>query len=101
MKTMTILLAAVVALSVSGIAAAAPVDQTSVTVRLGDLDLATDSGRTRAERRISNAAKAVCGGGGERDLNAIAAFRDCNTQARSAALATLRTMSPSVEVAAR
>jgi UrcA family protein len=101
MKTMTTLLAAVAALSVSGIATAAPVEQTSITVRLGDLDLASNDGRVRAERRISNAAKAVCGGGNERDLNALAAFRDCNTQARSAALATLRTMAPSVEVAAR
>jgi UrcA family protein len=101
MKTKTILLAAIAALSVSGIANAAPVEQSSVTVRLGDLNRASDAGRARAETRISNAAKAVCGGGYERDLRSITAFRNCATQARSTAIATLRTMSPTVEVAAR
>ncbi len=101
MKALTTLLAAMATITLPTIATAAPVEQASQTVRLGDLDLGSRAGRNRAETRIANAAKSVCGGGYERDLTALAAFHTCFDQARGDALVALRSMTATVEVAAR
>ncbi len=50
---------AVLAASPAAVFAAAP---TSVQVRLGDLDLATDAGRATLMTRVRQAASTVCGG---------------------------------------
>ena len=40
---------------------AAPVDRESVVVPIGDLDLSTDRGAAKLERRIVQAAREICG----------------------------------------
>ncbi|MEY2928086.1 MAG: hypothetical protein RL367_2563 [Pseudomonadota bacterium] len=101
MNRKTTLLATLAALKLTGIAHATPVEPTSQAVRLGDLNLSSEAGHARATMRITHAARSVCGGGYDRDLQAQAAFNSCYDQARSTAIAALRTLSPTVEVAAR
>lgn len=101
MKTQITLIAAMSVLALPGLANAAPVEGNTRIVRLADLNLASDAGRARAETRITAAAKAVCGGGYERTLQAQSAFHGCYDHARSDALFALRAMTATVEVASR
>ena len=59
MKTIKFLLP-VVALAVSGIAAAGSPDSHSVVVRYGDLNLNSQAGVASLHKRIRNAAESVC-----------------------------------------
>jgi UrcA family protein len=70
---------ALAAALVSVPAFAAPVaDGMSTTVHFADLDLTTDAGATALHRRITHAARAVCGGDvDQRDLTAVRITQAC------------------------
>jgi UrcA family protein len=85
--------AAAVALTIATTAAAtAPaLAETGVTktsyVRTGDLNLATDSGRTTLDRRIKRAANAVCDFGFSGTIDQVAAADECRRAALKSARA--------------
>ncbi|MES1189630.1 MAG: UrcA family protein [Steroidobacter sp.] len=56
-------------------------DVPSVTVKYGDLNLATSAGAQRLYRRIVIAAERVCPTEGTRDLNRLAHVRACRADA--------------------
>jgi UrcA family protein len=59
-------------------ATAAPVEAgQSVAVHFGDLDLTTDAGVSRLNRRINNAARQACGTADIRDLRAMSMINNC------------------------
>src|SRR4029453_1262589 len=59
---------------------AAPIEPPSRAVRLGDLDLSTEAGRIRLDRRIVAAVRAVCGQVWPRDPDAVAEMRQCRSE---------------------
>ncbi|MDT7935284.1 MAG: UrcA family protein [Sphingomonadaceae bacterium] len=95
-------LAAAIALTIVTTAAAtAPAlaqtgEARTTYVRTGDLDLATDSGRTTLDRRIKRAANAVCDFGTSRTIDLVAAADEC----RRAALKSGRAQAQRVIVSA-
>ena len=52
----------------------------SVRVSYADLNLATDFGQNKLQRRIAFAAGQVCGTSDPRDLNLVRAVSDCRTE---------------------
>ena len=67
----------------------------SATVRYADLDLTSAAGKETLERRIANAAMAVCGGRPDyRDLTGARAHNRCVAKA-------LETARPSIDLALR
>ncbi len=84
-----------------------PVTVTSI-VRTADLDLSNDSGQRELDRRIVRAAREVCGGASNVDLEGGNAVRQCRedtialaTSQREQLLAAARTGSPIVVASAR
>jgi UrcA family protein len=75
----------------AGLAAAATpdADVPSVTVRIGDLDLHTDSGVRVLYRRLSAAAAKVCPDPESLDLATLTAMQACRKQAIDRAVNTL------------
>ena len=59
---------------------AGPVEPPSRTVSLGDLDLSTEAGRIRLDRRIVAAARDVCGRSWPMDPDAVAEMRRCRSE---------------------
>lgn len=88
-KTVSTLLAAAVigALGIATAGAAAPdsaapaADTLSVTVRYGDLDLASAAGTRALYRRLVVAAKQVCPDSGSRELTILRFEETCRNQA--------------------
>ena len=71
-----------IAFSLAAIATPAAANTNTVDVYIGDLNLTTDEGRARMERRLSAAARRVCGGRPDiRDLSSLRAFNDCRAEA--------------------
>jgi UrcA family protein len=93
-RILTAGLTAAAALNLCSSALAAPrpaeLETTSVTVRIGDLDLASDAGARAALTRIRAAAGIVCGDPGDlRDLNYRVRREACMTSAVERTLAEL------------
>lgn len=86
-------LAAVAALTVASSAAAEPDDwgaPLSVTVRYGDLNLASDAGAKTMLARIEVAARRVCGQAPDlRDLGRVAVYDHCRSDAVARTVRTL------------
>ena len=59
---------------------AAPVEPPARSVSLGDLDLSTEAGRIRLDRRIVAAARNVCGRAWPMDPDAVAEMRRCRSE---------------------
>jgi|SRR6185503_20645813 len=59
---------------------AAPVEPPSRIVHLGDLDLSTESGRIRLDRRLVAAVRAVCGPAWPLDPADVVAMRRCRSE---------------------
>jgi len=59
---------------------AAPVEQPSKAVRLGDLDLSTEAGRIQLDRRIVAAVRAACGQAWPLNPDAVAEVRQCRSE---------------------
>ena len=78
-----------VALAVSGVAAAAPRGTDSVVVRFGDLDLNTQAGVVRLHERIRNAAESVCNTLDTRILGLRDAYDECVKEAVSNGVAAV------------
>ncbi|QAY78456.1 UrcA family protein [Sphingosinicella sp. BN140058] len=57
----SLLASAALALSVAGLTAPADARPNSVTIRVSDLDLATWKDNAQLDRRLKNAANAICG----------------------------------------
>src|SRR5215469_11036187 len=74
--------AATLLVGAANIASAASVDEVrSVNVRYDDIELNTELGNTVLYRRIVSAAVQVCGSADIRDLDAIAATKNCQRTA--------------------
>jgi UrcA family protein len=82
MKTIKFLLP-VVALAVSGIAAAGSPDSRSVVVRYGDLNLHSQAGVASLHKRIRNAAESVCSELDNRVLVLRGLYEQCVNEAVS------------------
>jgi UrcA family protein len=78
--------AAVVAIFAATMASAETSESPSVTVRYGDLDLATARGAHMLYRRIAVAAEQVCPTAHTRDLALLARARSCQADAVSRAV---------------
>ena len=74
-------LAATAAASISLAAPAVAQDGPSLEVDVSDLDPSTEQGAAELERRISAAARRVCGSPGSRTLAAIEHVMTCRDQA--------------------
>ena len=61
-------------------AVAAPIELPARSVSLGDLDLSTEAGRIRLDRRIVAAARNVCGRAWPMDPDAVAEMRRCRSE---------------------
>lgn len=61
-------------------AVAAPIEPPARSVSLGDLDLSTEAGRIRLDRRIVAAARNVCGRAWPMDPDAVAEMRRCRSE---------------------
>ena len=75
----------------------------SVRVSYADLNLSTDFGQDKLQRRISFAANQVCGISDPRDLNLVRAVGECRTETIAEAqpafrAAVGRSLHPSVKV---
>jgi UrcA family protein len=89
MKSIKILLT-VAALSVSGLAAAAPRGEAnSVVVRYGDLNLNSQAGIAVLHKRISNAARTVCSSLDTRILGLRDAYDSCVADATANGVAAV------------
>lgn len=87
MKSMKILMT-VAALSVAGLATAAPRGEAnSVVVRYGDLNLNSQAGIAVLHKRIANAAKSVCGSLDTRILGLRDAYDSCVSNAIASGVA--------------
>jgi UrcA family protein len=65
-------------------------DRVSVSVGVGDLNLAAEPGAATALYRIHSAARSICGAAPDaRDLGRTADYRDCMTAAIAPAVASL------------
>jgi UrcA family protein len=73
-------------------ASAAAVEKFTSEVRYGDINLTSDAGVAQLQRRITNAARKICGYADARDLNGSQAVAACRRAAISAA-------APKVELA--
>ena len=67
---------------------AAPADEDVVTVSIGDLDLSTADGAARFDRRITAAARSICGTM-PADLNMQKQVADCQDEVSSSARTAL------------
>lgn len=65
-------------------------ENTSVRVSYADLNLSTDFGQNKLQRRISSAAVIVCSTADPRDLNQVRAVADCRTDTVAAAQPAFR-----------
>lgn len=92
MRSYTFLLAAAAAAAVAAPAAAAQAEAASVTVNTADLDLSSEQGAARLDRRIRTAAAGICGPLGSRSLAEFNSFETCRTQAITDAQGEVRTM---------
>lgn len=84
--TRIIAIASAVLLLTPGLAKAA---EESMVVRLGDLNVATESGAQSALRRIRDAADRFCGGHGVRSMQVDAAAATCRAEMVGKAVAQL------------
>lgn len=57
----------------------------TVRVSYADLDLASEAGRARLDRRIANAARGICGNYQPNDLRIFSLVRDCRADAIASA----------------
>jgi UrcA family protein len=99
MYAKTLLSTVAVAAAIGFAAAAAPatsapassnLDQVSVQVRLGDLNLGSNAGAEIALRRIHNAARSICGGAPNvRELDRAAPYADCMNRSVGQAVISL------------
>jgi UrcA family protein len=95
-------LAAGVGLALSAQAAsAADWNTNSVTVSLKGLDLASPDGQAIAATRIKSAAKQACGTADNRDLNAMADYKNCRTLALNNATQQVNAMVAAAEARTR
>lgn len=105
MKRSILILSAVLLLA----PAAAEAAEDVMIVRLGDLNLSSDAGANSALRRIRDAAKAFCGGHGERSLAVHREATQCRARMVGKAVAALdaplvtarHTGRPGLEIAGR
>jgi UrcA family protein len=88
MKSIQILLATA-ALSLSGLAAAAPRDANSVVVRYGDINLGSQAGVASLHQRLRNAAESVCSPLETRILGLRNAYESCVTDALAQGVAAV------------
>jgi UrcA family protein len=103
LKTLPALAALAVAMALVVPTVSQAEETTSVRVSYADLNLTTDFGQNRLQRRIVFAAGQVCGLADPRDLNLVRAVGDCRTEtiadAQPAFRAAIgRARHPSVEV---
>ena len=92
-KTVSAVAAALLAtgtVALSTPALAAELDQDSVSVRVGDLDLGTARGAARLDRRIRAAAREICGHVPTQDLAMQAMVESCQAQVVAGAAAEKR-----------
>ena len=90
------------------LAVSAQAQEASVRVGYGDLDLTSETGVTRFDRRIEAAVEQVCGDRmGQKALSAVLAIRKCSREAqadiaspRQIAIDRARGKDPSVHLAA-
>ena len=80
MSRILILIAGAILALLDSPAVAGPIEPPSRTVRLGDLDLSTEAGRIRLDRRIVAAARNVCGRAWPMDPDAVADMRKCRSE---------------------
>jgi UrcA family protein len=101
-KTLTVLGAAALAAAALATPAAAQ-EQTSVIVRVGDLDLSKPSDAARLDMRLRAAAREVCGDADPRDLGLSALTQNCQIEAvtRAKAEVTLAMRSQTEAVSRR
>ena len=78
-----------VALAVSGVAAAAPRNAEGVVVHFGDLNLNTTEGVVRLHKRIRNAAETVCSPFDTRILGLRDSYDECVSEATSNGVAAV------------
>jgi UrcA family protein len=86
---------AALALLLAPVAAAAAVDAgagPSIRVAIADLDLSTEEGRARLDRRIHRAAEQVCNAGTARSLHLSAYPTDCVERAKFGAASQIATL---------
>ena len=93
-KTLLTTVAFIACTGLAGNALAGPTgsgpDRVSVSVGVGDLNLAAEVGAATALSRIQNAARSICGAAPDaRDLSRTADYRDCMTAAIAPAVASL------------
>ncbi|WP_228242585.1 UrcA family protein [Porphyrobacter sp. GA68] len=88
MNTLLGLAAATAALMAVAPAVAAPEEMRQINVQYGDLDLASPEGRKVLERRLTNAAREVCGIDDQRTGSRIRKPQEthCYRQARATAM---------------
>jgi len=95
MRSYTFLLAAAAAAAAAAVAApaaAAQAEEASVTIDFADLDLATDQGAARLDRRIRKAASDVCGPMASRSVVEVQSIQRCRNGAISGAKGEVRTL---------
>ena len=87
MKTPLIALAATLAATLAPVAAASAATQNSVTVEYRDLNLASPEGQAALDRRVSQAARKVCGFDAVRTGTRLAPLKDmdCYREAKAKA----------------
>jgi UrcA family protein len=93
-KTLLTTVAFIACAGLAGNALAGPTgsapDRVSVSVGVGDLNLAAEAGAASALSRIHNAARSICGTAPDaKDLGRTADYRDCMTAAIAPAVASL------------
>ena len=94
-KTVSAVAAALLAtgtVALSTPAFAAELDEVSVPVRVGDLDLGTAEGAARLDRRIRAAAREICGHAPAQDLVMQKVVGSCQARVVADAAAEVRTV---------
>ena len=103
LKTLPALAALAVATALVVPTVSQAAETSSVRVSYADLNLTTDFGKDKLQRRISYAAVVVCDSADPRDLNLVRAVADCRTDTIAAAQPAFRAavghaLHPSVRV---
>ena len=95
MMTRTLSAVAALALTAGTLALSTPAHAASgevgVTVRYGDLDLGSAAGKARFDRRVRNAARAICGSTLRQPLNMQTQIAACQEEVIAGAQADLET----------
>lgn len=80
-KTLSLAGAAALAAAAPATPAAAQTEQSSVVVRVADLDVSNPADAARLDLRLRNAAREVCGDADPRNLSLSAQASGCQTEA--------------------